>query len=61
LTVVVHRQISPADHDLMCLVRLCGQDQDVIDVELDLLWTADRGESLPCILIGRTQPQSMLA
>jgi hypothetical protein len=56
LTVVMYRQINPADEDLIRLVRLGGQDQNVVDLELNLLWTADREESLSCIFIGRAQP-----
>jgi hypothetical protein len=61
ITNAAYGRIRPAAQHVVGLLGLGGQDQNVIDIELNLLRAADGRKSLRDIFIRRPQPQSMLS
>jgi len=58
LSVLVHRDVSPADKSRVCLLRLGRQDDDVVNIELYLLRPSDRRDGLGHVFVGRKQPKA---
>src|SRR4051812_15374602 len=56
IAVLLHRRVSPAEQHVSGLMSLRCQDQNVVDVELDLVRTADRRQPLSDIFIRRPEP-----
>ena len=60
-SVLVHWDVSPGRQRLVCLLRLGRQNQDVVNIQLDLIRSADHRHGLGHVFVRRTQPQAMLS